>query len=183
MRIGIVLHPYGEDSPAGLARTIFEFAKGMLEADAESEYVIFLKHAAKEPPRLPGKNWRVEALGGGRFWLENLRRASAVDVCIFNTPVLPLFFRPKASVVLALDFAYYYLGWKTLGGSFRDLATLCYHALSLWRADHIVAISQATKRDVVKIFRVPERKISVVHLGYKNICAASETPLPLPLPT
>ncbi len=180
MKIGIILHPYGEDSPAGLARVIFEFIKGMLEIDAENEYIIFLKNKPKKEPDLPGKNWRVESLGGGRFWLEQLRHATQVDVCIFNTPVMPLFYRPKKSIVIALDFGYYYLGWKTIRGSLRDLATLLYHIFSLWWADHIVAISEATKKDTVKIARVRPEKITVVHLGYKKICATPEIPRALP---
>ncbi len=180
MKIGIVLHPYGEDSPAGLARTIFEFTKGMLEIDSANEYIIFLKHKPKKEPMLPGRNWRVESLGGGRFWLEKLRRATPVDVCIFNTPVMPLFYRPKKSIVISLDFGYYYLGWKSIKGSLRDLATLIYHVWSLWRADHIVAISEATKRDTIKIAHVRPEKVSVVHLGYKKICDVVETPQTLP---
>jgi len=68
MRIGIILHPYDEDKPAGLARTIFEWTKGMLEVDEENEYTIFVKKKPRKEPVLPGNNWRLEDLGGGRFW-------------------------------------------------------------------------------------------------------------------
>lgn len=180
MRIGIVLHPYGEDRPAGLARTIFELAKGMLETDRENEYVIFLKNAPKKPPELPGKNWKVEPLGGGRFWLDRLRKATPVDVCIFNTPVLPLFFRPRHSIVLALDFAYAYLAEPGIASALRRRLTLFYHGRSMRRADRIVAISEATKRDVVKLFGIPPERVDVVLCGYKPICSVPETPLPLP---
>lgn len=39
--------------------------------------------------------------------------------------------------------------------------------LALARADHIIAISNNTKLDLMRIFEIPEDKISVVHLGYE----------------
>mgnify|MGYP001607476580 FL=1 len=108
MKIGIILHPYGEDQPAGLARTIFELTKGMVSVDHENEYIIFLKRAFRVLPEFSGTNWRVHVLGEGLLWLDRLRDAPQCDVIIFNTPVMPLIYKPKKSIVLALDFAYYY---------------------------------------------------------------------------
>ncbi len=175
MRIGIILHPYDEDKPAGLARTIFEWTKGMLSIDKKNEYIVFLKNTPRKNPDLPGKNWRVESTGGGIFWLDNLRKKTLCDVYVFNTPVMPLFFKPKRSVVLALDFAYYYLAPKTIRGQFFKWFTYFYHFLSLKRANSIVAISRATRDDVVKLFGIPADRMSVIYLGYKHICAVSET--------
>ncbi|MBI5806601.1 glycosyltransferase family 4 protein [candidate division TA06 bacterium] len=36
---------------------------------------------------------------------------------------------------------------------------------SITRADHFIAISQATKNDLQEIYRVPERKITIIHPG------------------
>jgi glycosyltransferase involved in cell wall biosynthesis len=36
---------------------------------------------------------------------------------------------------------------------------------SIVRADHVLAISQATKRDVCRVYKVPETKVDVVHLA------------------
>jgi len=55
MRIGIVLHPYGEESPGGLARVIFEWTKALLERDHENEYIIFFE---KETTRDAGIRWK-----------------------------------------------------------------------------------------------------------------------------
>lgn len=180
MKIGIVLHPYEEKQPAGLARTIFEFTKGLLQVDETNEYIIFLKKPPLTRPELPGKNWRVEILGDGFFWLERLRHAPQADVYIFNTPVLPLFFRPKKSIVLALDFGYILLNHAKKWVDWRRELTYRYHWLSLRRADRIVAISEATKQDTIRLFCVPPEKIDVVLCGYKKICAVPETAIALP---
>jgi len=179
-RIGVVLHPYGEDKPAGLARTIFELTKGMLEIDKENEYVIFLKNTPPACIKLPGENWRVETLGGGRWWLENLRRATRADVYIFNTPMMPLFWKPPRSVVLALDFAYWYLAPKTLVGQLSKWVTFFLHARALKRADSVIAISEATKKDLLSLFHLREEKIKIIYCGFKRIGIVSEKIVPLP---
>lgn len=179
MRIGIVLHPYGEDKPAGLARTIFEFTKGMLEVDEQNEYIIYLKRAPRIAPDLPGKNWQVASLGGGLLWLDKLREAPPADVYIFNTPVMPLFFKPKRSIIIALDYWYILHQAKSFKTWALSRLTFAYHWLSLRRADHIVAISQSTKDDTVRLFGIRPERISVVYAGYKKICNVSEQPLML----
>ncbi|MEK7083523.1 MAG: glycosyltransferase family 1 protein [Patescibacteria group bacterium] len=180
MRIGIILHPYGEDQPAGLSRTIFELTKSMISMDQKNEYVIFLKRKPRCLPEFPGKNWSVYVLGEGLLWLDGLRRAPLCDVIIFNTPVLPLFYKPKNSVVLALDFAYYYFPPKGFRATVMNKLTFWYHGRSLSRADAIVAISEATKKDVIKLFRIAPERVRVVRCGFKNICAVSEQAMTLP---
>lgn len=180
MIIGIVLHPYGEDQPAGLSRTIFELTKGMISVDQKNEYIIFLKRTPRILPEFPGKNWRVHVLGGGLLWLDQLRRAPLCDVIIFNTPVLPLFYTPKKTVALALDFAYYYFPPQGLRATILNKLTFWYHGRSLRRADIIVAISEATKKDVIKLFHIPSERVHVVLCGFKNICAVAQQTISLP---
>ena len=180
MKIGIILHPYGEDQPAGLSRTIFELAKGMVSVDQKNEYIIFLKRKPRMMPEFPGNNWSVHILGEGILWLNHLRNAPQCDVIIFNTPVLPLWYRPKQSVVLALDFAYYYFPPRGLRAMLLNWFTFWYHKHSLRRADSIVAISEATKKDVVALFGIALEKIHVVLCGFKDVCAVPEIPIPLP---
>lgn len=180
MRIGIVLHPYGEDQPAGLARTIFELIKGMLTVDCENEYIIFLKRSPRVMPEFPGKNWRVYVLGEGLLWLDRLRNAPQCDVIIFNTPVMSFFYKPRQSIILALDFAYYYFPPRGLRATLINKLTFWYHGYCLRRADFIVAISEATKRDTITLFGIAEKKISVVPCGFKNVCVATEQIVALP---
>jgi len=180
MKIGIVLHPYDEDKPAGLARTIFEITKGMVEVDTTNEYIIFLKKKPRQNPNFPGNNWRVKILGGGLLWLNNLKNAEKADIYIFNTPVMPLLYKPTKSIVIGLDFAYYYLGGGKIKGTLLRFVTFVYHFLSLHRSDHIIAISEATKKDIVKLFKISPAKITVIYCGFKKICAVPEKSVVLP---
>lgn len=180
MRIGVILHPYGEDEPAGLARTIFELTKGMLAVDSNNEYIIFLKRAPRVMPQLPGKNWTIHVLGEGLLWLNRLKRAPQCDVTIFNTPVMPLWYAPKNSIVLALDFAYYYFPPKGLKAAVLNWFTFWYHWRSLLRARMVIAISEATKQDTIKLFKIASEKVHVVLCGFKDVCAVPEEPIELP---
>ncbi len=179
MKIGIILHPYGEDKPGGLARTIFEWTKAMLEIDSQNEYVIFLKNKPKVLPELSGKNWRMETLGGGLFWKEKIRSFSGIDVHLFQTPVLPLL-KPKNSIIITQDYPYKYIKPKNIGDWFKYKLIYFYHKYSLRRADLIIAVSKSSKEDTMKFFNIPEKKIKVVYMGYKKICDVSESRVDLP---
>ncbi len=180
MKIGIILHPYGEKKPGGLPRMILSWTKAMLENDSENEYIIFLKEKPSSPPDLPGENWTYHVLGTGRFWLDRLKKFPLADVYIFNTPVLPMFYRPTKSIAIALDFPYKYLK-PTSFHDYKMRALLSwYHSRSLKRADHVLAISGAAKQDAMKLFGVPEEKISLVPHGYTNICLVDQIVVDLP---
>lgn len=180
MKIGIILHPYGEDKPAGLARGIFEFIRGMIANDAENEYIIFLKKKPRVLPDFPGKRWQVEILGDGWLWLRRLRQAPQADVYLFNTPVLPLLWKPKRAVVLVWDYGYLQFPPKTMREKIRNMIVFWYQGWSLRRADGIIAVSEATRRETIRLFGIAPGKIVVVHCGYKKVCDAPEIPAPLP---
>jgi glycosyltransferase involved in cell wall biosynthesis len=45
-------------------------------------------------------------------------------------------------------------------------------AKAIQRADHIICISESTRRDLIEIYRVPESKLSVTYLGYDTLSAS-----------
>lgn len=180
MKIGIVLHPYGEEKPAGLARTIFELTRALIVEDTKNEYIIYVKYPPKVLPDFSGAKWKIVVLGEGFFWLTKLRFVERADVYIFNTPVMPFFFRPRRSVILALDFAYVYFPPHGIRARITNTLTRWYHAYSLRACDRIVAISEATKKDVVKLFNIPKNKVYVVLCGYKKICMVPEQSINVP---
>lgn len=182
MKIGIILHPYGEDKPAGLGRFIFELVKAMLEADSHNQYILFLKNKPKALPQFTGSNWKIEVLGEGRLWLENLRKKPQADIYIFNTPVMPFFWRPKKSIVIAFDFAYKHLTPRNFKEWLVSKTLGWYHGFSIRRANMIVATSEATKRDIIRFFKIPENKIQVIYTGFNKICDIGPKPLDVPRP-
>lgn len=52
-----------------------------------------------------------------------------------------------------------------------------YKAIAVDRADHIICISEVTKRDLIELFNVDEEKISVIHHGYSVTNSNPKDPL------
>jgi glycosyltransferase involved in cell wall biosynthesis len=126
-----------------------------------------------------GEN-QIITLGSGCFWLDNLRNKEKCDVYIFNTPILPIFFKPKKSVVIVLDYAYYYLSEKNIGGLIRKYITFFYQKYSLRKADNIVSISNYTKEETVKLFKIKKEKIKTIYIGFNKVCNLTEKKIDLP---
>lgn len=169
MRIGIVLHPYGEDKPAGLGRAILEITKNLIELDRKNEYLVILRKRPKNLPEFPGNNWKIKIADYKYLWLDKAIHGENLDICIFNTPIISIFTKPKRTVVIAYDFAYDDFG--------RNLILKLYNKYSLKKADLIISISEATKKEIMKLFGIPGEKIKVVYLGFKNICDIPPVPM------
>ncbi len=181
MKIGIIVHPYDEVKPSGLGRYVFELVNNMLKCDTENEHVLFLKNKPSVLPSFPGTNWRVVVGEGGMFWIDNvLKKEKSVDVHLFCTPVMPFFFKPKKSVVIALDFAYKKLRAPSLKYWIQSKFTFWYHQLSMKRAWRVVASSYATKNDCIRLFGIAEEKIKVIHMGFTRICKLPHTVVDVP---
>lgn len=174
------MHPYGEKKPGGLPRIIFGWASALMSIDKANDYLIFFKDKTTTPPDLPGSRWSTHMLGTGRFWLNRLRRFPEADVYLFNTPVLPLFWKPKKAVIIALDYPYKYLKAESFKQWLFRFFIGWYHGYSLRRADHIISVSDSTKRDTIKFFGVPEEKITTVYHGFTDVCAVVESKVKLP---
>ncbi len=64
----------------------------------------------------------------------------------------------------AIDQVYYsqYKTWKQQL-NFADMQTRMYHWVARNRAEHIITVSQYSKRDIVKYLHIPEQKITVIY--------------------
>jgi glycosyltransferase involved in cell wall biosynthesis len=58
-----------------------------------------------------------------------------------------------------------------------DEATSINKAIAVNRADHVICISEATRRDLVELFGVDKLKTSVIHLGYSLVESRSNNQL------
>jgi glycosyltransferase involved in cell wall biosynthesis len=179
MRIGMLLNPYGEKSPGGLGRSIFEVAKNLIELDRGNSYTLYFKEKEAPRPSFSGEHWTYKGLGSRVLWLTGtFGMDRTLDAYIFFTPIIPFFLRPKRSIVFALDFAYW-----SYRGSWRDelSAKMLFflHKRALQHADAVVAISEETKQNVMRFFHVPAERITVVPLSYIPLGEKKE-PLPVP---
>jgi glycosyltransferase involved in cell wall biosynthesis len=130
-------------------------------------YVNSTLHKAREklgfdlPPR-----WRIRAIPFPRLWTHarlSLEMATRPPGVLFvPSHVVPLW-HPRRTVVTIHDLGYLYYpqAHTRFSRLYLKLSTL----FSVRAASRVIAISEATKRDLVKHYRVPPNKINVVYHG------------------
>lgn len=180
MRIGMLLDPYEEKSPGGLGRCIFQIVQGILKQDRTNQYTVYVKKTPAKMPAFPGTHWSLKPLESKYLWLTGGKAIDrTLDLYIFFTPIIPLFFRPKKSIVLALDFAYLDIPPRTFKDMLSTRLLYLMHRRSLRLATKVVAISHYTKERTMHHFGISADKIDVVHIGF---IPPSAHPEPLQVP-
>ena len=166
MHIGIVLHPFG-DSAKGLEQYIYETTCAILrEAESPITFTVFVK-GKSDTSKLP-LGIRVVNLPDVFYWhVYLISWYRACDTFLFFTESAP-FFLWKKSVIVFLDSAYYYFGGETLIARIRRKFLIWWRASMMRRACHVVAISKASKRDLVEKFFVPKNQVTVIYPGFKS---------------
>ncbi len=170
MRVGIVLHPFGNSSK-GLEQYVLETTRAILSAPtALVEFVVFVK-GKPDTGGLPSGTTVVQ-LPDTFFWKWSLFSwRERIDTFIFFTEASPIFLWKK-SIIVFLDAAYYYFGGSTF------LAHIKKHMLVFWRrcmlraSQHVVAISEASKQDLVSKFRILGEHVTVIYPGFKSLTSS-----------
>ncbi len=134
------------------------------------EWVVYLrdKPLADMPPQRKG--WVYKVFGPKRLWTQ-----IALPISLFGGKRPDIFFtpghyRPRWSpiptVISVMD-----LGYLVFPDQFtkRDLMQLKrWTGNSIKKANHILSISESTKRDIMKYYDVPSDRVTVTHLGYDS---------------
>lgn len=175
---------YNAKAPAGLERSTLKLIKSFIINDQDNFYRLYTKKGsglAGELADLKAANFSVVEIGGGKLWKGlGLLFAAKADLYVFNGQVTPLLFRPRKYLVIVYDFAYRYfqkMSWKgKIKNWFADLSIY----LGLRRAIKILAISQATKEEIVRLFKIKPEKIAVIYLGFNNFSQLTPEPVNCP---
>ena len=167
MLIGIDASRTAAPRPTGTERYAIEITRALIAAGSEDHFLLYF-NAPPPPGRLPRDRrvrWRV--IPAPRLWthvrlsLEMLTRPA--DVLFVPAHSLPLH-HPDASVVTVHDLGYLYFPEEH-----GRAARVVRHWSNRWsaaRAARTIAISRATRDDLVAHYRVAARRISIVHHGY-----------------
>lgn len=180
MTIGLLVHPCEPEKPGGLGRANFALVEAVLREDAQNTYIVYLKGAPRETPFSSYRNAAVVFTGRGPLWLIGARVLDpALDVYVFCTPIIPLFFRPKKSVVIAFDFAFLDIPPRSLKERVATWFLYALQARSFRIATRIVTISQTTREDAIRHFGIAPGKVETIHVGYMAL-PKETAPIPVP---
>jgi glycosyltransferase involved in cell wall biosynthesis len=167
MRIGTILNPYGEKNPSGLGKCIFQTVKNIVEVCSQHEYFVYLKKAPVQIPDITGTNWCFDALETNNIYFYSGKKMDKkLDLYLFFNPVIPLFFRPKKSVVVVYDNSYMEMPITSYRQWLKKWFMFTFHYISLRRADGIIAVSEDTAFTTEKYFGIKRSDIKIVYTGF-----------------
>ena len=179
MRIGLNAHLLSFGSSyrgAGISRYIRGLVAGLPGCIAPDEATVFLGDRGI-PPELTGNGlaYAFTRLPTVRpqariLWEQSVAPLEVASrrIRVFHSPayVAPIAL-PCRSVVTVHDLSFILLPQFFRPGNRMYLSTMT--RLSVQRADRVIADSESTKRDVVRILKVPAERVDVIHLAVEPI--------------
>ncbi len=169
MRIGIDARMYGSGF-TGIGRYNYELIRNLSEMDKENEYVIFLRKKEYEEFIPPNERFTKvmadfphysSAEQAGFLKLLNRAKLDLVHFTHFNAPI----FYNKPYVVTIHDLTLSFFPGKKMNNVVRRFGYRMVLKNVTKKAKKIIAVSQNTKKDLEKLFKVPSEKIQVIYNG------------------
>ena len=167
MTIGIEAERANNRVKTGVEHYAKQLILHLAKIDSFNEYILYLRTKPEKWFLDLPENFKVKVMPFPVFWtqirvsLEMLLHP--VDVLMVPASALPII-HPKHSVVTIHD-----IGWRYFPESF---AWFMRHFLewstgfAVRHAGKIIAVSESTKRDIVRFYKINADKVRVVHHGY-----------------
>lgn len=169
MTIGIEAERANEGQKTGVEHYAKQLILHLAGADKKNNYILYLRTKPQDWfLNLPG-NFTVKVMPFPLFWTQ-LRVSwemlvRPVDALLVPASALPLF-HPANSIVTIHD-----LAWKFYPRTFTFFNRVFLEwstRFAVKFAGKIIAVSEATKKDLIKFYKVDAGKITVVHHGYEK---------------
>lgn len=153
---------------------ISEFAYRILQEfykKSEVRFHIYLKSAPRDEMPAENTNWRYRVVGPRKFWtqlglpLSLFRVSQRPDVFFSPTHYAPRF-SPVPCVIAVMDISYVFYPEMFKNRDMRQL--ISWTSYSVRKAKKIITISQSSKNDIIKYYKVSESRVEVVYPGVKE---------------
>lgn len=169
MKIGIDARMYTPEC-TGISRYIRELTSNLFAIDKTNEYLMFMLEP--EYSKFEAPNERVKKIKVNSYWYgykEQLvlpcqflaQNCDLIHFPNFNTPII----YPKKSVVTIHDITPFFFSGHRRQSKWRDRAFRRVFSRSVKRATKVIAVSEATKKDIIKYFKIAPEKIEVIYNG------------------
>lgn len=163
MRIGIDARILGYRR-AGIGQYTYRLVEALAEIDSQDEFVIF--HSRKDGgtiTRQPNFQRRTLYTPSHHRWEQIFLSAELwprkLDL-LHSPDFIPPFRRNYASVITVHDLAFLHFPHFVTQDSAHHYGLI---DQAVRRTDHIIAVSESTKSDIINLLGVQERKITVIH--------------------
>ncbi len=175
MKIAIDIRTAGGEK-TGKGWFTFHITQNLLKLDRENQYILYVKD------KIPGfeefKNAKIKQIKGQSiFWHRNVAKdVKKENVDIFFAPssyIIPALLPKSIKSVLTIHDLVAFLFPETHNKK-ATLIEKLFLKKALKKADHVVTVSNNTKKDVLEKFKFPKNQISIIYN------AASEAYKPVP---
>jgi len=165
-KIGIDARFFGPKDK-GFGRYVENLIVNLENIDKINQYFIFLNKDREEEytPRNP--NFRKILIGHNSLWpfkIDKKMRVRGLDVIHFTCLPFPVFYNARSKIVLTV----HDLTWKIFP-SFKNPLKKFFYGLSfsnaIKKANKIIAVSEYTKKDISRLYKVNPEKIKVIYEG------------------
>ncbi|MBI4040091.1 glycosyltransferase, partial [Candidatus Daviesbacteria bacterium] len=146
----------------------YQLLRALAKIDHTNNYYIFLR-----PNSNPGTDWpdnfHFKTIGSARLWtqvsLAKQTFTQKLDVLFIPAHTLPLIFKPGLKTVVTVhDLGAEYLPKMHQLKQRLYLKFMTHKQLK--SATHLIAVSEATKKDLISKVKIPASRISVIYEGY-----------------
>ncbi len=170
MIIGIEAERANTPHKTGVEHYAKQLILHLAEVDKVNSYILYLRTQPEEWFLALPKNFRIKVMPFPLFWTQ-VRLSwemllHPVDVLFIPASALPLV-HPKKCVVTIHDIAwkYYPETFTPFMRWFLEWST----KFAVNNASRIIAVSSATKKDLINEYNISEEKVSVVHHGFEQM--------------
>ena len=144
-------------------------------ASREKQFVVYTRTPRRSTLPEPTQYFRYVHIPGAKFWRDvyfplYLYMHREIDVLFCPAHYAPRFC-PVPIVVTIHDVAYEYFPHEFLKKDLFKLKSWTRHALA--RAQHVITVSEESKKDVRKFYKTSARKITTVLNGFRTYAHAS----------
>lgn len=171
MRIGIDARLFANTNFTGISRSVHEILKCWSKNHPEHEYFLFSRRTIHLEFDLPA-NWHIVntpwIIDKGKLWaifqLPKLIKELSLDVFWGTNYTLPRKVNKKTKYYVTIyDLALF--KFDGIGAKRNTIRVKMFSKSACNRANRIIAISEATAKDIVDIFGIGKEKITVSYCG------------------
>jgi len=167
--IGIDARLFGTAQAAGIGQYTEELVRYLVKHDTTNQYHVFVTGEAGNNFPIYAPNLTKSSVPfrhytySEQFLYPKTLKQTGLDLIHYTNFNAPIFFKNIRSVVTIHDLTLWFFPGRKQKGAFKQALYRIVIRQSCRNARHIIAITEATKRDIVKLLKIDPAKITVVY--------------------
>lgn len=169
MKIAIDGYEANVSQRLGSSQVAYELLKSLEKIDIKNEYTILLPEKPLDDLPKSREGWKYKILRPKKLWtkialpLFLFSNKKKVDLYFSPTHYLPQYC-PTKKIVTIFDLSFLHFPEMFEKGDLWKLTN--WTKYSILNADHIITISNSSKKDIISAYKVSKEKITVAYPGY-----------------